>query len=214
MLTASIVLTALTLYLLDVYDFVLFTGRAKALGQLPNFAYYHLRSSLVFFAAVLGFYALTLRALARRLGAYLSGESSVEARGRLLSRIVNLDTRTDIAIATFFGIGVIYTAIGMETALLTALGGVRDAEEAARQGAWEILRRLVDGGLILALSTTICGGIGGYAMRIVKHAVVGRGLADVVTAEDRKAENALARIADAVADIQGLLRSRRPGDGM
>jgi len=170
---SSLVLTGVFLYLLQLWDVIHFTGRARAIGAVPNYLYYHLRSSIFFFTANLLFFLFSLRALARRLDVFLDSSTAFEAtpqadRKSRLASIYSLDTRTDMAITTFFGIGVIYTAIGMESALLTALGGIRGAEDAARQGAWEILRKLVDGGLILALSTTICGGIGGYALRLLK----------------------------------------------
>ena len=210
-LAATLVLTGTTLYLLQLYDFVHFTGRASILGQTPNLLYYHLRSSLVFFVLVLAVFALTLRSLRRQLGVYLEGELNQRDQARLWGRIAHLDARSDIAIAIFFGVGVIYTAIGMESALLTALGGIRDADDAARQGAWEILRRLVDGGLILALSTTIAGGIGGYVCRVIKHATVGRQLSDVIAAEERRADEALAEMADSLREIKMLLECREGG---
>ena len=55
----------------------------------------------------------------------------------------------------------------MRNSLLVALGGL-DAETAASKGAWYILRQLVDGGILLALSTTIVGGVGGYIMKVIK----------------------------------------------
>jgi len=61
-----------------------------------------------------------------------------------------------ISATLFFGVGVVWTAIGMRSALLSALGGL-DQSAAAELGAFEILRRLVDGGILLALSTTIVG---------------------------------------------------------
>ncbi len=114
-----------------------------------------------------------------------------------------------MAITTFFGIGVIYTAIGMESALLTALGGISGAEDAARQGAWQILRKLVDGGLILALSTTICGGIGGYALRLLKHAVVGRRLTTLSVTQESEVEALLVRTNRHVQEIREMLHETR-----
>ena len=39
-------------------------------------------------------------------------------------------------------------------------------------GAYAILERMVEGGILLALSTTIFGGIGGYVLRVVKALAV------------------------------------------
>jgi len=70
----------------------------------------------------------------------------------------------------FFGTGVIWTAIGMRSALIFALG---DRDIALQQGAFAMLERLVDGGILLALSTTIFGGVGGYIMRVYKTVTLG-----------------------------------------
>jgi hypothetical protein len=83
---------------------------------------------------------------------------------------VQLDHLTDIWTTLFFGTGVIWTAIGMRSALIFALG---DPEATVQQGAFAILERMVDGGILLALSTTIFGGIGGYAMRVYKAMTLG-----------------------------------------
>jgi hypothetical protein len=204
---ATLLLTALMVYVLQFLGLIDFTDRGRSIGRLPAFVYYHLRSSVFFFAGAFAVFAVSVRALAARLRHYeLAGEGldEIERRHRL-SEIFNLDARADMAIATFFGIGVIYTAIGMESALVTALGGISGAEEAARQGAWEILRKLVDGGLILALSTTIFGGIGGYLLRMLKHAVVGHRLTSVLVSEERQREQLLRHVSRNVERIGELL---------
>ena len=66
----------------------------------------------------------------------------------------------------------IWTAIGMRGALLEGLGNL-NAHSAAKLGAFSILQRLVDGGILLALSTTIVGAVGGYLLRLVKSLAVG-----------------------------------------
>ena len=70
----------------------------------------------------------------------------------------------------FFGTGVIWTAIGMRSALIFALG---DRDAALQQGAFAMLERMIDGGILLALSTTIFGGVGGYIMRVYKTVILG-----------------------------------------
>ena len=69
-----------------------------------------------------------------------------------------LDHLTDIWTTLFFGTGDIWTAIGMRSALIFALG---DRDVALQDGAFAMLERMIDGGILLALSTTIFGGIGG-----------------------------------------------------
>ncbi len=90
-----------------------------------------------------------------------------------LDRVLRHEQLLDLCANLFFGVGVIWTAIGMRQALLYALG---DPAASAEAGAFAILQRLVDGGILLALSTTIVGGIGGYLMRVIKSVALGREL--------------------------------------
>jgi len=90
-----------------------------------------------------------------------------------VNRIVQLDQLVDTWTALFFGTGVIWTAIGMRSALIYALG---DRDVALSAGAFAMLERMIDGGILLALSTTIVGGIGGYLMRVYKTMHVGAAL--------------------------------------
>jgi hypothetical protein len=89
-----------------------------------------------------------------------------------VEKISQTEHLVDIWINLFFGIGVIWTAIGMRGALLEGLGDL-NAQSAAKLGAFSILQRLVDGGILLALSTTIFGAVGGYLLRLVKSLAVG-----------------------------------------
>ena len=114
----------------------------------------NLGSSIPVFAILLLAFFFTLAKLRRLL----------EADGSI-NRIVQLDQLTDIWTTLFFGTGVIWTAIGMRSALIFALG---DPDASINEGAFAILERMVEGGILLALSTTIFGGIGGYLMRVYK----------------------------------------------
>jgi hypothetical protein len=89
------------------------------------------------------------------------------------NRIARLDQITDVWIQLFVGVGVIWTAIGMRDALMATLG---DGTTPLASGADSVLRQLVDGGILLALSTTIVGGIGSYLMRLAKTSIVGANL--------------------------------------
>ena len=99
----------------------------------------------------------------RRLNRLLAG-------GPDLRVVVKLDQLSDVWINLFVGIGVIWTAVGMRSALQAALG---DPGDALSDSAGSVLHKLVDGGILLALTTTIVGGVGGYLMRLVKTMVVG-----------------------------------------
>ena len=123
----------------------------------------NLQGSVPFFLVVLSGYAI----LCGRLGRLLAAAEPP------LDLVVRVEQLIDLCASLFFGIGVIWTAIGMRGALLSALG---DTDDAAALGAMGVLQRLVDGGILLALSSTIVGGAGGYLMRAMKHVLFGRQL--------------------------------------
>ncbi len=124
-----------------------------------DWAYTNLGSSIPVFALLLIAFFVTLGRLRRYLD-----------ENRAVNQIVQLDHLTDTWTTLFMGTGVIWTAIGMRSALLFALG---DRESAISQGAFAMLERMIDGGILLALSTTIFGGIGGYLMRVYKTVSLG-----------------------------------------
>lgn len=151
---------AALLYALSRYDIIRFADeRVPSLGGWLEWAYMNLGSSIPVFAVLLLAYFFTLGQL-RRL---LVGDGRID-------RIVQLDHLTDIWTTLFFGTGVIWTAIGMRSALIYALG---DPDASIQQGAFAILERMVEGGILLALSTTIFGGMGGYLMRVYKAISLG-----------------------------------------
>ena len=124
-----------------------------------DWAITNLGSSLPVFVALLIAFLITLAQLRRAL------------RGNFaVSRVVQLDQLSDIWTTLFFGAGVIWTAIGMRSALIFALG---DRAAAQSAGAFAMLERLIDGGILLALSTTIFGGVGGYLLRLHKTISIG-----------------------------------------
>lgn len=132
--------------------------------SFAEWVYSNLRFSLIPFAGILTLYMAKLHQLRRQL-----------QQGAPVEGIMAMEHWLDLLTGLFFGVGVIWTAIGMRSALLTALGNL-DAQTAQTLGAFVILQRLVDGGILLALSTTIVGGIGGYLMKVLKSLVVGSAL--------------------------------------
>ncbi len=115
--------------------------------------------SVLPFAITLGLYIRSLRMLHH----WLEDNRSPDEIGQL-------EHLNDVWTSLFFGIGVIWTAIGMRSALLFALG---DPDVATQAGAYAVLQRLVDGGILTALTTTIVGGVGGYMMRVTKSSLLG-----------------------------------------
>ena len=162
MLGSAVAASAL-LYALHRGQFISFSAEAMPnIASLLDWAYANLGMSIPVFATILVAYLISLQRLRSRL-----------ENDRPVDEIVQLDHLTDIWTTLFFGTGVIWTAIGMRSALIFALG---DPDATIQQGAFAVLQKMVDGGILLALSTTIFGGIGGYLMRVYKSVALGTSL--------------------------------------
>ncbi|MDJ0941503.1 MAG: hypothetical protein QNJ00_17200 [Woeseiaceae bacterium] len=159
-LTGTLVGGVALVYALSRASLIEFHDSAiSSTSEWLSWAYLNLGSSIPVFAVLLIAFFLTLGRLRRHLD-----------DGRPVNQVVQLDQLTDIWTTLFFGTGVIWTAIGMRSALIFALG---DREAALSQGAFAMLERMIDGGILLALSTTIFGGVGGYLMRVYKTVSLG-----------------------------------------
>ncbi len=158
-------------------------------GAWLDWAYTNLGLSIPVFALLLIAFFATLGRLRRYLD-----------ENRPVNQIVQLDHLTDIWTTLYFGTGVIWTAIGMRSALLFALG---DRESALSQGAFAMLERMIDGGILLALSTTIFGGIGGYLMRVYKTVSLG---AELQHRYDRAARADTSEMRESLSRIEKSLR--------
>lgn len=181
------------LYILGRLDIVRFQDTAiSSPGAWLEWAYLNLGASMPVFAALLLAYFITLG----RLRHHLDNEFPV-------NQIVQLDHLTDIWTTLFFGTGVIWTAIGMRSALIFALG---DRQLAMDQGAFAMLERMIDGGILLALSTTIFGGIGGYLMRVYKTITLGARLQQQY---DRAARADTSEMRASLSRIERHLQDRR-----
>ena len=92
----------------------------------------------------------------------------------------------------------------MRSALQAALG---DPGEALADTAGSVLQKLVDGGILLALTTTIVGGVGSYLMRLGKTMAVGARLNAFYDANNRRELNELVlvtrRLEASVASLPG-----------
>ncbi len=195
------ILTLLALYFISVFGMPGRDSIARSGALLLNWS----RENLGFSVIAFGLCAVLFCVYLVRLSAVLHQASPS------LNRIEALESKLDLLINLFFGIGVIWTAIGMRNALLVSLSGL-DAASAARMGAFVILQRLIEGGMLVALSTTIVGGLGGYLLRMIKMWTVGAPLADVYARQDDQAARA---ITDRLDTIAGLLnRQREAGAGL
>jgi hypothetical protein len=152
---AGIVLTLVALLIVAPPDPASVSSRATLGAWIDA----NLGHSAWLFALVLTLYTMNLTRLNRILGAEPG-----------FTEVVELDQLLDVWIHLFVGIGVIWTAVGMRSALQTALS---DPGEALTDTAGSVLQNLVDGGILLALTTTIVGGVGSYLMRLGKTMIAG-----------------------------------------
>lgn len=139
-------------------------SRLPQLSGFFSWVYEELNYSVYLFIALLGWFVYQLILLHRNL---------IEDASLLVIQV--REQRIDLNITLMFGVGVIFTALGMRSALVYTLGGDVDVID---QGASDVLKRLVDGGILVALSTTIVGGVVGYLMRLTKLLVLGHRLSE------------------------------------
>jgi hypothetical protein len=190
----SLVTGLLGLYLLMALDIVsVSVVDTPQLQHVSEWTRRNLGLSVLPFAITLGLYVHNLRALAGRL--------DVDSPANEIGQLEHL---TEVWTSLFFGIGVIWTAIGMRSALLFALG---DPAAAAQTGAFTILTRLVDGGILTALTTTIVGGVGGYLMRVVKSSYLGNRLSRYY---EQQEQHHAARVERLLGDIRDSLSGFAP----
>ncbi len=188
----SFVIASTVLFVLSRSNLVtIHSDNLPGIDGWMHWAYSNLGASIPVFALLSVAYIVTMRRLRRYL-----------AQERHVNEIVQLDHLTDIWTTLFFGTGVIWTAIGMRGALLFALG---DADNTLQQGAFAMLKRLVDGGILLALSTTIFGGVGGYLMRVYKSISIGSLLQRCY---DRAARVDTSHMRDTLERIESHLKDR------
>jgi hypothetical protein len=182
----SAVGTIAVLYLLRRQELVSFSAETPPdLWPWFEWVYANLGSSIPVFAALLIAFFVTMARL----------RNCMETR-RPVNEVVQLDHLTEIWTTLFFGTGVIWTAIGMRSALLFALG---EPDATVQAGAFDVLKRMVDGGILLALSTTIFGGIGGYLMRVYKSMTLG---AELQHQYDKAARTDTARMQQSLQRIE------------
>lgn len=163
-MASGIMVTILGIYFFNLSGLIIISSE-KGISFVPVLVWMmkNLGFSIIPFVIVLIFYFYYLQRLFNMLGHEDRTDTGLVAA---------MQEKLDLLINLFFGIGVIWTAIGMRNALVVSIGSI-DAETAADQGAFFILTRLVDGGILLSLSTTIAGGIGGYLMRVLKTCLLG-----------------------------------------
>jgi hypothetical protein len=160
----------------------------------------YLGHAIFFFLPVLGGYVICFVRLKQSLSRYHK-DPVQEEKIRFYSGAM------EIFITLFFAIGVIFTAWGLQNALVSALAGLGKTE-AGRLGAWGILKRLVDNGILIALWTTIVGGTGGYMMRMGKYFFLAKHLNRYAEWRHNISESLLAEGLEAIRrHVEGIERS-------
>jgi len=150
---------ALLLYVLNISGFIIFVNRIAWFQKYLE----HLGTSVYLFSAN---FSLSIIAFVRlQLAFETNNDMGIKYWNLLLNNVISL----------FFGIGVIYTAVGMQRAFQVALGNV-DQATVMSMGPWGVLQNLVEGGLLMALYTTIVGGGLGYTIRLIKFLIFGKRL--------------------------------------
>lgn len=162
----TVLLSAFVLLVLSQLGMIAFTGGGWIVHTFSLITGY-LGYSILFFLPVLAGYCFFFARLRRSLFLQMDSDQTENIRF--------YNGGMEMTVTLFFAIGVLFTAWGMQNALVSALGDVSKTE-AARMGAWGILKRMVDNGILIALWTTIVGGAGGYLMRLVKYTFLGRAL--------------------------------------
>ncbi|UCC13980.1 MAG: hypothetical protein JSW21_11545 [Gammaproteobacteria bacterium] len=155
-----------------------------AFGLSVSWLWHNLGYSIPAFLMLLVLFAVSLVRLRHAIDRRAPAETVRQA-----------DHLSDIWTSLFFGVGVIWTAIGMRGALVEGLSD-------SASGGVQVLERMVDGGILLALSTTIVGGIGGYLMRAWKALSIG---ADLARYYEREQNRDLAALRVSVSGIERRL---------
>jgi len=185
-MTLSFMTGLVVLYLLTVLEIISISIlEVPQVQVLFEWSRRNLGLSILPFGITLGLYIHSLRGLQRGLDDNAPQDE-----------ISQLEHLNDVWTSLFFGIGVIWTAIGMRSALLYALG---DPAVATQADATAVLQRLVEGGILTALTTTIVGGIGGYVMRVVKSSLLGTRLSRFYEEQEQNHSN---RVEALLSDIR------------
>jgi hypothetical protein len=167
----TVIFSTALLVLLSQLGLIAFTGTGWIVNTV-NMISGHLGYSTVFFIPVFtgfGYYFVQLS----------SSISKFKTDPDQMERIRYFNAGTEIFIVLSFAIGVLFTAWGLQNALVSALGDGMGEKEAGRIGAWGILKRLVDNGFLIAFWTTIVGGTAGYIMRLFKFLSLGKKLSKI-----------------------------------
>ena len=179
------------LYLLNLFGVIIFVNRFSIFQEYIA----ELGGSIYFFSGNIILYAVACLMLSQTLSRKSADYHEINF----------WNTAANLSVSLFFGIGVLYTAVGMQRAFHLALGNINQ-DMATSMGPWGVLERLVNGGLLMALITTIVGGALGYTLRLVKFMVFGKKLIIIKNEHDNL--NSL-RIIEQLSVIENIISKKK-----
>lgn len=169
-------------------------GSLDQIRGMSNWLSVNLGLSAPLFAALTITGWIHLESLKQALNAEIKSEA----------KITHLEQRIDLLVALLFGVGVLYTAVGLRGALVQAIDG------SSEQSASGMLSALVNGGILSAMTSTVLGGVLGYGLRMLKLFRVGHGL-DAFYAEQEL--QVIERRDSLLKDILSELKQGNPHHG-
>lgn len=131
-------------------------------------------------------------------------KQALNADKKAEAQIAHLEQRIDLVVALLFGVGVLYTAVGLRGALVQAIDGPSE------QSASGMLIALVNGGILSAMTSTVVGGVLGYGLRMLKLFRVGHAL-ELYYSE--QALKSVERREDLLKEILSELKRGKPNHG-
>jgi hypothetical protein len=131
-------------------------------------------------------------------------KQALNADTKAEAQIAHLEQRIDLVVALLFGVGVLYTAVGLRGALVQAIDGPSE------QSASGMLAALVNGGILSAMTSTVVGGVLGYGLRMLKLFRVGHAL-ELYYSE--QAIKSVERREDLLKEILSELKQAKPNHG-
>ncbi len=179
------------LYLLNLFGIIIFVNRFSIFQEYIA----ELGGSIYFFSGNIILYAIACLMLSQTLSRKSTDYHEINF----------WNTAANLSVSLFFGIGVLYTAVGMQRAFHLTLGNINQ-DMATSMGPWGVLERLVNGGLLMALITTIVGGALGYTLRLIKFMVFGKKLIIIKNEHDNL--NSL-RIIEQLSVIENIISKKK-----
>jgi len=166
-LLLAILYAVFIIIVLNQTGVVNFTGGAWFISRI-NYLTDNLGFSINWFLAALVYYFFSFFKLKMNLRNY-------ETHPQNEKLILFYNSSVEMCITLCFATGVIYTSIGIISAVTSSLGNLTQ-EQALREGSFGILSKFINNGLLTALLSTVVYGIAGYILRIVKQIFLGKSL--------------------------------------